>query len=323
MRFSGPRLRSLPPSRCPSMAVGLVSFWVLLSVPLSAAAQPLAQSSGRALDPDGYVAPGWAVNLGLAGTNALLSGTVVSLHRWVRGESMGTAFQEGFGPGALSGILTYAGKRIAVESFGGAGLLGRQIHGVGASSARSVSLGGGMADDLWLFLGPVRFQVKHSGEGGGPRWRVSGLDTYWLIYGIADSRFSLDWENSLSSGAPVFRPDRGRRIEARSGGRIGGAALGGVIFLSDGLGEEEENLLRHERVHVMQFDYLHTLVSQPVELALLRRLRGGKEDSLLRHVEARLYPDLLILGFGAVLGTSAESRRAPWEVEAYLLERRP
>jgi hypothetical protein len=304
------------------MALGLICLGVLW-LPSPAFPQSLVQSSGRALDPEGYAAPGWSVNLGLAGTNALLSGTVVSLHRWVRGESLGTAFREGFGPGALTGVLTYAGKRIAVESFWGAGLLGRQIHGAGASSARSLSAGGGFADDLNLFLGPVRVRITDSSEDGGARWRVSGLDTYWLIYGIADSRFSMDWERSLSSGAPVFRPDRGRRIEAPSGERIGGAALGGVIFLSDGLGEEEESLLRHERVHVMQFDYLHTLVSQPLELAALRRLRGDREEGLLQHIEERLYPDLLILGFGALLGTSAESRRAPWEVEAYLLERRP
>jgi hypothetical protein len=37
----------------------------------------------------------------------------------------------------------------------------------------------------------------------------------------------------------------------------------------------------------------------------------------------RLHPDLLFLGMGVLLGPRAESRRAPWEVEAYLLEGRP
>ena len=312
----------------PGSGIGRVIFLSMgilwgLGGPLPGIAQPLVQSSGRALDPDNYEAPGWSLNLGMAGANALLSGTVVSLHRWVGGEPLGTAFQQGFGPGALTGVLAYAGKRVAVESFWGAGLVGRQLHGVAISGARSLSQGGGLTDEVSLFIGPLRFHLRVPADVEGARWRLSGLDTYWLIYGIADSRFSFDWDASLSSGAPVFRPDRGRRLQAGSGDRIGGAALGGVVFLSDGLGEEEAGLLSHERVHVLQFDYLHTLVSQPLELAILRRLRSGEGAGFLRQVEDRLYPDLLILGFGVLLGSSAESRRAPWEVEAYLLERRP
>jgi hypothetical protein len=121
----------------------------------------------------------------------------------------------------------------------------------------------------------------------------------------------------------VFRPDRGRRLQAGSGGQVGGAALCGVIFLSDGLGEEEPRLMAHERIHVLQFDYLHTVVSQPVEAFMVERLGRWTRIPGTPRIRDHLHPDLLILGMGVLLGSSAESRRAPWEVEAYLLEGRP
>jgi hypothetical protein len=263
-----------------------------------------------------FTAPSWAVDAGLAGANALLGGTVVSLGRWARGESFADAFRGGFASGALAGVAAYGGKRVAAERFTGAGLMGRQLHGAAVSGARSVSDGGGLTDELSLFLGPLRLHLRGPSEPSRRLWSVSGLDLYWLAYGVAASSFTLDWSESLSGGVPVFRPDRGRRILTGSGRTAGGAALGGVVFVSDGLGEAEPRLLAHERVHVLQFDFLHSLLSQPVEGYLLGLLPGGD------HLRNHLHPDLLILGFGALLGSAAESRRAPWEVEAHLLEGR-
>ncbi len=299
----------------------LVLFWGLIPAPTSLTAQT--GGTDRPFDATEYEAPAWAVQVGLAGANALLGGTVVTLARWARGESLGDAFREGFGPGALTGVLAYGGKRVAVERFTGAGFLGRQIHGVAAASARNVARGGQLTDDLTLFVGPLRLHVIGGVGPGQARWSVSGLDLYWLVYGIADSRFTMDWEASLSAGAPVFRPDRGRRLQAGSGDQVGGAALGGVIFLSDGLGEEEPRLFAHERIHILQFDYLHTVISQPIEAAVLDRVGGWTRVPGVTTMRDRLHPDLLFLGMGVLLGPRAESRRAPWEVEAYLLEGRP
>jgi hypothetical protein len=292
-------------------------FGLFLSLLLATLVLPSpvqAQALSSSAEP--FTTPTWAVDAGLAGANALFGGTVVSLARWIRGEPLGEAFREGFAGGALAGVAAYGGKRLAAARFTGAGLLGRQLHGAAAASTRSVAAGGGLTDELTLFLGPLRFHL-HPGRGADDgRWSVSGLDFYWIAYGVADSRFSLDWGESLSGGAPVFRPELGRRIVSGSEQPRGGVALGGVVFISDGLGEAEPRLLAHERVHALQFDFLHSVVSQPIERHLLGRVPGGD------RVRSRLHPDLLILGVGALLGSRAESRRSPWEVEAHLLEGR-
>ncbi len=300
-----------PPRRSHPAPLALA---VLAVLPLLVAwASPAPASAQAPLDP---VAPppGWATDAGLAGANALVGGTLVSLARWVRGDPFTTAFREGFAGGALAGVGAYGGKRLAAERFPGAGLLGRQLHATAASAARNASEGRGLLDEVSLFLGPFRLHLATSPEGFRSRWSMSGLDLYWLVYGVQDARFSLDWRETLSSGVPVFRPGQGRRIRAGSGDPAGGASLGGVIFISDGLGAAEPRLLAHERVHVLQFDFLHAVISQPVEAHLLGYLPGGE------RVRDRLHPDLLILGAGALLGSRAESRNAPWEVEAHLLE---
>ncbi len=299
----GARPTPLPPS--------LLPLPVLAALLALAAPAPL---EGQAAPDPVFTAPSWATDAGLAGANALLGGTVVSLARWVRGDSFSQAFREAFAGGALAGVGAYGGKRLAAERFPGAGLLGRQLHGAAASAARNVAEGRDLTDEISLFLGPLRLHFGASSDGIQSRWSVSGLDLYWLVYGVQDARFSLDWGETLSAGVPVFRPGQGRRIRAGSGEPAGGASLGGVIFISDGLGDAEPRLLAHERIHALQFDFLHSVISQPVEAHLLGYLPGGD------RVRDRLHPDLLILGAGALLGRRAESRRAPWEVEAHLLE---
>lgn len=261
-----------------------------------------------------YSPPAWAVDAGLAGANGLVAGTLVTLMRWARGEPLTDAFRGGFAEGALAGVAAYGGKRVAAARFTGAGLIGRQLHGAAVSGSRSVAEGGGLTDDFSLFLGPLRLHVRRAPDAPRPLWSVSGLDLYWLGYGLADSRFTLDLGESLSAGAPVFRPDRGRRIRTPSGQSVSGAAVGGVVVLSDGLGEREPLVFAHERVHVLQFDFLQGVVAQPVERHLVGLLPGGK------HIQNHLHPDLLLGSMGVLLGTRAESRRSPWEVEAHLLE---
>ncbi|TVR53370.1 MAG: hypothetical protein EA421_11425 [Gemmatimonadales bacterium] len=284
-------------------------FLALPLLALAAAAPAGAQSSEGT-----FSTPTWAVDAGLAGANALVAGTLVTVMRWARGEPLADAFRGGFGEGALAGVAAYGGKRVAAARFTGAGLVGRQLHGAAVSGTRSVAEGGGLTDDLSLFLGPLRLHLLRGPDSPRPLWSVSGLDLYWLGYGVADSRFTLDWGESLSAGAPVFRPDRGRRIRTPSGQSVSGAAAGGVLFLSDGLGEREPLVFAHERVHVLQFDFLQGVAAQPVERHLLGLLPGGK------HIQNHLHPDLLLGSVGLLLGTRAESRRSPWEVEAHLLE---
>ena len=63
----------------------------------------------------------WPGELEFLSGNAALGGLTAALIQKLRGVS----FWEAFVDGALGGAVAYAGKRIAVERFYGAGLVGR------------------------------------------------------------------------------------------------------------------------------------------------------------------------------------------------------
>lgn len=90
-----------------------------------------------------------------AGINALLGGATAAGMRLIRGESASESWSA-FWTGTLGGGVTYAGKRVAVERFGGAGFLGRELATVGGSMVRNASAGRGVLEELVLPVGPVR-----------------------------------------------------------------------------------------------------------------------------------------------------------------------
>jgi hypothetical protein len=252
--------------------------------------------------------PGWATDAGLASANAVTTGLLVSISRMIRGEPAGQALREGFARGALAGATAFAGKRVAAESFPGAGLIGRQLHGAGVSAARSVAEGNAMADELTLFVGPLQLNILRREGSVRPFFSASANDLYWIAYGVAHSRLELDVGESLSSGSTVFRVPDGT-LRSRSGVPVAGAALGSVIVLADG-GGEEPGLLAHERSHALQFDFLNALVTRPVERWALGFLPGGE------RVRDHVHLDSLPWVGAVLLGKRAESRGSPWEVEA-------
>lgn len=183
------------------------------------------------------------------GLNALLGGVTAGLFRALDGGS----FEDGFAKGALGGGIVYAGKRVAAESFPAAGLLGREVAAVGNSVVRNASVGRPLLDRLMFPVGPLHLYVS-PGDPSPLGLQVDVQDVYWIVYGLAESRLALDAGASLSSGAPVFRSSR--RLLDPDEELIEGAAAGGVIFLGPGLGPaREDELLAHERAHVIQHDF--------------------------------------------------------------------
>src|SRR5688500_18069440 len=107
----------------------------------------------------------------LLAINAALGAVTAGFSQSVRGKPVLPAMRTG----ALGGALAHIGKRVAVERWSGAGLLGREIGAVGHSMIRNASDGRGAADQLILPLGPGRFHIQR----GPPSRRPGRPGSEW------------------------------------------------------------------------------------------------------------------------------------------------
>jgi hypothetical protein len=111
----------------------------------------------------------WFTEAVAFGANALLGGASTGLAALVRGDPLVPAFARGAGGGSL----VYAGKRIAVDSRSGMGLLGRQVASVGGSIIGNEVGGRRSFDRIAFGAGPVRAYVGR--DVAGVDWRVPAM----------------------------------------------------------------------------------------------------------------------------------------------------
>lgn len=238
----------------------------------------------------------------LLGANAVLGALTAGVARWLTGESV----RDGIELGLAGGALGYAGRVIAVRDFAGAGLLGRQVNAVGTSLVSNVAASRPALSRLDFPVGPVVLRFERD-RGPLPSPRVRVWDAVWLISGLLDSRLELDWAESASAGAPVFRaPDH--LLEGYAYGRY----VGGVIVLGM---NRRPTTLAHERVHVLQLDQLHGYWGRPLEEWLASALPGPVRPP--GWMEAGVAAPFLIWGLGDGLSLDKDDR--PWEAEADFL----
>lgn len=226
--------------------------------------------------------------------NALLGGLTTGIPAAIRGEPVARAFVAG----AVGGALVYGGKRVAVERFAGAGLLGRELGAVGGSVVRNVARGDAAASLITLPLGPLRFDV---GRGRPVRARLdlATLVAAGVFIVQEDGRFEPG--HSLSAGALVFRsPSR----------RVGMHAAGVVLVPDPGsLSYDQPTMLAHERVHVLQYDQAHLSWGGPAERWMLRGSGAG------RWLNQRVDLGLTAVA-GSLLNVVIDYGARPWEHEA-------
>lgn len=257
--------------------------------------------------------PNWAGDLSSLGANVLINGLSAGVVQKVRGGS----FQDGFTRGSMGGAVVYGGKRIAVQGFAGAGLLGREVAAVGTSISRNAADGLPSLSRLMLPVGPVRLYL-HLEDGVRVQARADLTSVGATVYGIIAPELRWDAATSLSAGAPVFRA---KNLLLRGHGDAEGGATGitrtGVIYLSDIIGVDFEQERSHEQVHVLQFDQVFWLWTSPAEQWALRRLPGG---SMIADVVDPNLSQLFVQGLGAIAFKNYLNR--PWEVEARFLSER-
>ncbi|MGH6693307.1 MAG: hypothetical protein ACREF4_21775, partial [Gammaproteobacteria bacterium] len=241
------------------------AFWaVLLGQPGVVAAQ-----STRDRPPD------WTGELAFIGGNALLGGATAALLQHLRGGSAWDAFRAG----ALGGGVAYAGRRIAVEPFRGAGLIGRQVSGVGTSMVRNAADGWSPFARLVLPYGPARIYLATDSTSPlrfGARVKLD-LPTLVATAVVAlRHRSTLDIETSLSVGTPVLV---GKEFWTDEG--WAGYQMAGMIWLRGNPDDptpfvERRVVLSHELVHVLQYDFTFLTWSDPAEEWIIARMPGGK-----------------------------------------------
>jgi len=272
---------------------------------------PAAAQCGARPEPCEVDAPRWTGELATLSANALLAGlTAGVVQRW-----RGGSFEEAFARGALGGAGIYAGKRIAVEDFAGAGLIGREVAAVGASVARNALDGLPPLERLILPLGPVRLHFR---RGHRPSARLDAIALGWIAWAVAERELDFDMGESLSAGAPVFRTRGSILSFGDDSVHAAGVTAAGVVVLSrvPGFGDAfERRSSAHERVHVIQQDQLFTLWVDPAEEWALERWRFTRAAG--RWVDFNLSTELLRT-FGRLFPEHAER---PWELESIFLAR--
>ncbi len=266
--------------------------------------------------PPSPATPRWVGHFTVLAGNA----TIGALTGGVLQKLKGGSFKDGFVRGALGGAVGHAGKRVAAERFWGAGLLGREVHAIGVSMVRNASQGEPTFSRLFLPLGalPVRATV---GTGNGIRVQAQFdlVAVGWIAGGLLGSRLALDLAQSISSGTPVFQAEDRWLVDSEHGVR--GFAVARAVFLGDpalypGVGVSQADVLAHERVHVLQQDFVLTAWGDPFAAWALNHFGAGRWMSRYSTVDA--------LGWvvGAVshltYGTDRQER-FPTELEARFL----
>jgi hypothetical protein len=221
---------------------------------------------------NGTDTPRWIGHLTVLAINSLIGALTGGVAQRLRGGS----FENGFAWGAGGGAVVYVGKRIAGERFWGAGLAGREIASVGSSMVRNASEGRPVLSRVLMQVGPLPVRLDMTlTEGIEVKPRLDVFALGWLGYGLADRRLRLELGESFSSGAPVFQA-RDEAILSR-GVTARGLTQMRTVFLSDPTrlslsAVDREKTLAHERVHVLQSDFILTAWNDLVTDAVLRRL---------------------------------------------------
>ena len=252
-----------------------------LAVLVGAAVAAALHAPVEAQAPDRTAEP-WMEDIAIGAVNAVVGGITGAVTAWLRDEDVEHAFVRG----SVGGGVVFVGKRIAVEEFDGAGLLGRQVGAVGSSVVRNASVGDGWLDEVWLPLGPLWIQASPRAPH---RLRVNVWDLAVVGWAATRSELELDWGASASSGAAVFRaPNHRLRDDDEA---IGGLTTGSVVLIGPASGEERRELVRgHELVHVLQHDFFRQAWERPLEAWGWSRLLGLDPPLDLSLMELLLLP---------------------------------
>ncbi len=241
-------------------------------------------------------------SLAVLGVNVVTSALGAGLMARLTGGSFWRAAAAGAGGGALG----YAGKRLAVQEFEGAGLLGRQVASVGASVVQNGIAGRGIVDRVVLPLWIGRLYIERDAQGDGlfrVQPRLDLLAAVLTTAAVIDPDRRFNFSRTLAAGAPVF-------VMRSDVAKWRGAQLSGVIWLEDQFGPDAlRTTLAHELVHVLQHDGAFLSWTEAGEQHVLSLLPGVRRAG--PWIDVGVHTGIR----GALSGMIRYDDR-PWEWEA-------
>ena len=292
------------------------SLLIVVPVALALAGAAVAQAPPITITPSSPETPRWVGHVTVLAGNAAIGALTGAVLQKLRGGS----FKDGFVRGALGGSVSYVGKRVAVQDFWGAGLLGREFNALGVSMVRNASDGVPTLSHLYLPLGPLpvraTFDLTH-GFRVQPQLDIAA--TAWLTTGLLGSHLILNLAESFSSGAPVFEAEGRWLVDSEHS--VLAYAVSRSVFLGDpglyrGAPPPRAHVLAHERVHVLQQDFVLTAWSDPFARVALNRFGAGRWMQRYVAVDALAW----VVGTASRLMYGANwGERFPTESEARFL----
>lgn len=252
----------------------------------------------------------------VAAANALLGGMTAGVTALVHGRP----FLRAFGLGAAGGVIVYGGKRfMSWHGLPGAGMAGRFFGATGASMVRNGAAGRGAFDLMLLPVGPFTLYLRPPGDSTNAPIKLNLVRAAYMTALVLRDDFRMDWHASLNAATPVF--ERPGKVLFRREDRVTlGLAINGAVILGDPTSEPlaatitRGELVAHERVHVVQGDFVEIAWTGPIEQWLLGALPGGAW--LRRYVE----PGFLGLAIAAAGLAALPGDASPWEKEAEYFE---
>jgi len=257
-----------------------------------------------------------STELTVATVNALLGGMTAGMTALVNGRP----FLRAFGLGAAGGAMVYGGKRfMSWHGIPGAGLAGRFVGATGASMVRNGAAGRGAFDLMLLPVGPFTLYLRPPNDSINAPIKLNLVRAIYFTGLVIRDDFRMDWQSSLNAGTPVFKRP-GKVLLRREDKVTLGLGICGTVIVGDPSSMPLVNetpygeLLAHERVHVVQGDFMEIAWTGPIEQWLLGALPGGAW--LRRYLE----PGFLSLAIAAAGLAALPGDASPWEKEAEYFE---
>jgi len=257
-----------------------------------------------------------STELTVLGANVLLGGVTAGVTALMQGRP----FWRAFGLGAAGGAMVYGGKRfMSWHGVPGSGLAGRFLGATGASMVRNGAAGRDAFDLVLLPMGPFTLYLRPPRDSANAPVKINLARAAYIMGLVLRDDFRLDVPASVHAATPVF--ERPGKVLFRSRDQVTlGLSICGTVIVGDPWSMRLVHrppygeLLAHERVHVVQGDFVEIAWTGPIEQWLLGELPGGAW--LRRYVE----PGFLGLAI-AVAGLAAfPGDDGPWEKEAEYFE---
>ena len=248
--------------------------------------------------------------------NVIIGVTTSMARAAVSGAPIGPTLKKGL----IGGSLMSAGMELVGTHSSGARFAGLQLTALGANITRNADAGVPMLSDVTLPIYPFYVRVRPSAEHPVTA-RLSAMSAIRLASLMTDGkRPSIDWTQTLATGAPVFRSPRWRLPSASCPPPCEGAFAqhnAGMIVYSASSGTDYDlsRSLAHESLHLAQQTRDMVLHSIPASDAGLARL-GEPGRTISRFLVVDVMQPLRFIDEGELRIRGAPRRQSWYETEA-------